>query len=358
MRMTGGLEGAGDAVTGGLAARAVEPAAGEARNEDHETCLNCGTALIGSYCHNCGQTGHVHRSIAAIGHDIAHGVFHFEGKIWRTLPMLAFRPGELTRRYVHGERARFVSPLALFLFTVFLMFAVINTFGGHLETELVDPASIPQIHVETERQLAIQRKGVEITERKLAEARARGGETAALQDDLGTRRAMVGELEEAQRRMAGGDAPDLAKVKTGWAKLDKGLAKMNANPNLALYKIQSSAYKFSWALIPISVPFVWLMFAWHRRRHLYDHAIFVTYSLSFMSLLVIALTAIGLLGAPNWIIVPAILLIPPLHMYRQLKGAYELGRVGALIRSILLLIFSTIALLVFLLFLLGLGLLG
>jgi hypothetical protein len=133
---------------------------------------------------------------------------------------------------------------------------------------------------------------------------------------------------------------------------------MNANPNLALYKIQSSAYKFSWALIPISIPLVWLMFAWHRRRHVYDHAIFVTYSLSFMSLLVIVLTAIGLIGAPNWIIVPAALLIPPLHMYRQLKGAYELGRFGALVRCLLLLVFSTIALLVFLLFLLGLGLMG
>ena len=36
-----------------------------------------------------------------------------KGKIWRTLPMLAWRPGELTRRYIEGERARFVSPMAL-----------------------------------------------------------------------------------------------------------------------------------------------------------------------------------------------------------------------------------------------------
>ena len=53
-----------------------------------------------------------------------HGVLHFEGKIWRTLPLLAWKPGELTRRYIDGERARFVSPIALFLFSVFLMFAV------------------------------------------------------------------------------------------------------------------------------------------------------------------------------------------------------------------------------------------
>ena len=54
-------------------------------------------------------------------------MLHFDGKFWRTLPMLAWRPGELTRRYIDGERARFVSPMALFLFSVFLMFAVFSS---------------------------------------------------------------------------------------------------------------------------------------------------------------------------------------------------------------------------------------
>ena len=44
--------------------------------------------------------------------------------------MLAFHPGALTRRYIAGERARFVSPLALFLFSVFLMFATIHALAG------------------------------------------------------------------------------------------------------------------------------------------------------------------------------------------------------------------------------------
>jgi hypothetical protein len=124
--MTGEMAAAGDLESGALTARAVEGSAGEGRSGgDHPAiCLNCGTGLIGSHCHRCGQSGHVHRSVGAIGHELAHGVFHFEGKIFRTLPMLVFRPGALTRRYIAGERARFVSPLALFLFTVFAMFAV------------------------------------------------------------------------------------------------------------------------------------------------------------------------------------------------------------------------------------------
>jgi hypothetical protein len=116
--MSEGADGIGEAVTGGLIARAVEPAAGEHRGEPREgACLNCGTELVGRHCHECGQAAHVHRSVSAWWHDVAHSVLHFEGKIWRTLPMLAWRPGELTRRFIEGERARFVSPMALFLFT-------------------------------------------------------------------------------------------------------------------------------------------------------------------------------------------------------------------------------------------------
>ena len=131
--MVGEFEAIGDAVTGGLLARAVEPQAGEAGADGHtqeKNCLNCGTKLRGPYCSACGQKAHVHRSVRAFFHDFLQGLFNFEGKIWRTLPMLAWKPGVMTRRYIAGERARFISPVALYLFTVFAMFAVLNFTGA------------------------------------------------------------------------------------------------------------------------------------------------------------------------------------------------------------------------------------
>ena len=88
----GEFEALGDAVTGGLLARAVEPGAGEASSDGHtheKCCLNCGAALIGPYCAACGQKAHVHRSVRAFFQDFVTALFNFEGKIWRTLPMLA-----------------------------------------------------------------------------------------------------------------------------------------------------------------------------------------------------------------------------------------------------------------------------
>jgi hypothetical protein len=147
-------------------------------------------------------------------------------------------------------------------------------------------------------------------------------------------------------------------MKTGWARLDHGIAKANENPGLALYKLQTSAYKFSWALIPISVPFVALLFLWRRRYTLYDHAIFVIYSLDFMTLLVIALSLLGAIGlGAAWISLAAVFL-PPVHMYKQLRGAYALRRFSAAWRTIALLVFAFIALLFFIALMLGMGLMG
>ncbi|HVJ00476.1 MAG TPA: DUF3667 domain-containing protein [Sphingomonas sp.] len=343
--MTGGIDAAGDFATGALWGRTAEPRAGEPGHGDHSgLCLNCGTALVGDFCHECGQARHIHRTLRAIGHDLAHGVLHFEGKIWRTLPMLLFHPGALTRRYVAGERARFVSPLALFLFLVFVMFAMIHALAGEFEgtsvSATIDTEAVHKLDeqiAQTKKAIAVagsadERKALETTEQSLERARA------AVADE--------------------GEHFGFTDMRTGWARLDHGIEKANENPGLALYKLQMSAYKFSWALIPISVPFVALLFLWRRTYKLYDHAIFVIYSLDFMTLLVIVLSLLGAVGLGGGWITFAAIFLPPLHMYKQLRGAYELRRFSALWRTVALLVFAFIALLCFVMLMLGMGLMG
>ena len=132
------------------------------------------------------------------------------------------------------------------------------------------------------------------------------------------------------------------------------IEKAGRNPDLLFYKLKTNAYKFSWMLIPLSVPFLWLLFPFSRRFRLYDHTVFVTYSLSFMTLLVVTAVLIGLAGLPQ--VAGFAMLIPPIHIYRQLKGTYGLSSGGALIRTVLLMAFATLALGLFLLMLFGLGL--
>ena len=122
--------------------------------------------------------------------------------------------------------------------------------------------------------------------------------------------------------------------------------------------MQANGYKFSWLLIPLSVPFVWLLFFWTRRFRFYDHTVFVTYSLAFMSLLAVVLTVLGFAGVHIAIIATAGTLIPPIHMYRQLKQAYGLGWFGALVRTVLLVNFCFQIAGFFFVLLLGIGALG
>lgn len=338
--MTGDIEAAADLVSGALLARAVDGQHGaSAHGAGHPAlCLNCGTRLLGPHCHRCGQGAHVHRTVHAIGHEIAHGVFHFEGKVWRTLPMLIRHPGTLTRRYIDGERVRFVAPLALFLFTVFLLFATISWVGGELpgiahatpEAKAANIAKLDRAIAQSERQLQ-------------AEAAGPGGQSS--EDAAAVRSAIASMRTARQAFVAGTDQPiDISHVHTSWHRLDHGIAKAAANPGLALYKLQSSAYKYSWLLIPLSTPFVALLFAWRRRFGLYDHAVFVTYSLSFMMMLVAAVSIGGAAGMPASLVAWIMLLVPPVHMFAQLRGTYGLRKRAAAWRTVLLLAFAFVTL--------------
>lgn len=106
------------------------------------SCKNCDTPTTGNFCHQCGQAAHLHvPSAREFLHEfIAHYVA-LEGKLWRSLKLLLFKPGFLSREYIEGRRVRYVEPLRLYLtfsiifFALFKMSGVeIVNFGGRGET--------------------------------------------------------------------------------------------------------------------------------------------------------------------------------------------------------------------------------
>ncbi len=422
--MGGEFESVADIATGTLVARAIEPSSGEGQKSDSGTCLNCGTTTVGSHCHACGQKTKIHRTLHAFGHDLLHSVLHFDGKIWRTLPLLVWKPGELTKRYVHGERAKFVSPLALFLFSVFLTFAMFNLLrpaeidlgtnkpvtaaeaqkqlaqdrktivddiaelesdkmeaitenlpAGWIDSELtrhrealrrIDEEQLPDLskQVIAERKFAIERRENETKIRRLeaefAQAKAAGKPTDKIVEELEAARLTVKLMKAAGDIVTKGQS-DVKFNFAGINSLNDAAKHAVENPQLLFYKIQSNAYKYSWALIPISVPFLWLLFFWHRKYKLFDHAVFVTYSLCFMMTFAMAGAIILTFSAEGSFIfvttILALIFVPPLHMYRQLRGAYDLSRVGAILRTTALSLFAILALSLFAMLIFALGVL-
>lgn len=321
----------------------------------HHQCANCNQPLSGDFCANCGQKAHVHRSLAHVGEEFLHGITHFDGRAWRTLPMLVIHPGRLTRDYIMGKRTRYIAPVTLFLLVVFVMFFAFSFI--HLDAGAVDAngaeltpgaalAKLPKLNTE-----------IADLDQKIIIAQAKGGTITALK----ARRASLAETRDAVKRRGEGEITNLAELPAAIAHeigdgntLEVGLGDNSLNrkfrdalknPELLLYKIQGKAYKLSFLLVPMSLPWLWLMFAFRRNVRMYDHAVFALYSISFMSLLFvtgsIALTA-GVKSGPFWFALT--LLAPIAHMYVQLKGAYALGRYGAAWRTAGLCIASLITL--------------
>jgi hypothetical protein len=90
-----------------------------------EQCLNCGAELTGRYCAQCGQDAH-HQVLSlrhAVG-ELIEDISQADARVWRTLQLLALRPGELTCEYLRGKRASHTPPLRLYVALSLLLFLV------------------------------------------------------------------------------------------------------------------------------------------------------------------------------------------------------------------------------------------
>ncbi|OGX92036.1 DUF3667 domain-containing protein [Hymenobacter coccineus] len=102
------------------------------------TCANCHYAFAPDapreFCPQCGQQNHaVEISFGHVVEEFLEGIFHFDGKVFRTAGLLLFRPGELTRRFLAGQRVPYVPPIRLYVFISFVFFLLLGTWLGHEE---------------------------------------------------------------------------------------------------------------------------------------------------------------------------------------------------------------------------------
>jgi hypothetical protein len=414
------LEALGAATTAGMAAAILESphAGGSAKHAaSHDVCANCGATLSGKYCAHCGQHAHIHRSLFHMVEELLHGIFHFDTKTWRTIPMLIFKPGRLTRNYVDGHRVRYVSPLALFLFMVFLSFFVASLTNGDAEQKVLSPAVKQAQLNDYVTQLDVANAAVAKANAALNDASKNGGDldeakenledakkdaseiqksmqdlkaamsaakTATAKADAGKNDAVNGGAEQAVAgaedvkngsqgttadvghqgsEVVHSNNPKIEKfaakfrnktIDTGSPTIDLAIKHAVNNPELALYKLKNTVYKYSFMLVPLSLPFMWLLFFWKRNVKMFDHAVFVLYSLCFMSLLFIVVVLASIAGVKPEIAGFATL-IPPVHIFAQLRGAYGIGRFSAFWRTCVLVVVAFLVLTMFSLFVLAMS---
>jgi uncharacterized membrane protein len=267
-------------------------------------CANCGEPLIGHWCHACGQKAHLHHKLSHLLEEFAEGIAHFDGRLWRTLPVLALNPGRLSREWREGKRMRYVAPLHVFLFAVFLMFVAPSLTGQKL---------------------------INFGDSGLA------GAPVDVNVNLGDDSIQPGNAVTSPEKS-----------------LQKKIEHKLEDPEFLAYKLSSLAYKLSFVMVPISMGILWLLQLGRRGFTLYDHAVVSLYGLGFSALMITLISVIP--GASdNGYVSMASTLALALHAAGHLKGAYRLSWFGATVRAALL---SALTILGFGLFLLGVATLG
>src|SRR5210317_2494796 len=119
----------------------------EAQLPEHPNCLNCGTELLGQYCGRCGQRARSRLiSLWELLSDAFGDLLELDSRLWRTLIPLLIRPGQLTRDYLEGRRARYMPPFRMYL-VLSVVFFVVAFFDPRDDLSLLfepEPPSTPE----------------------------------------------------------------------------------------------------------------------------------------------------------------------------------------------------------------------
>jgi hypothetical protein len=107
------------------------------------SCASCGQPVAGRFCTSCGEEMLDPQKLTVrhfVTHSLVPELVNLDGKIWRTLRYLLFRPGYLSLEYAAGRRQSYVGPLRVLLLAI-IVFAF-STRGGRSITLAIPPIPI------------------------------------------------------------------------------------------------------------------------------------------------------------------------------------------------------------------------
>ena len=141
-----------------------------------DVCPNCQSPVEGAYCSTCGQKNQplrqpLHRFIQEAFTEYVG----LDGRLWRTLGYLLFRPGRLTVEYLEGRRTRLLRPLRIYLTATILFFFLLS---------VLDPAERVRRAVDTEFAEVHTTMAVEQRLARISEVLEDDTERLSVQEDL------------------------------------------------------------------------------------------------------------------------------------------------------------------------------
>jgi hypothetical protein len=249
-------------------------------------CADCGALAPRAYCPECGQKTALHAaSVREVIHELVGQFIAVEGKLWRTLALLAFQPGRLTTEYLAGRRNRYIVPLRLYLSASFLFFLIVK-----VAMPAAPPGSLgfdPQHSViATDDGGKVTREGAHLT------IESGDANESPVEVDL-----------DPDLRCGDKDAPCAT-----WKKaLARTLAAYKADPGRErarfVDRLQSNASYALFAMLPVFALLTSLVYR-NRRMYYGEHMVFALHMHTFWFLAALLLTFLpGDIGDPLWLLV-------------------------------------------------------
>ena len=251
------------------------------------SCLNCGAALGGPFCGQCGQKAvHPKPTLHELFYDGLEEFLHFDGKIVQTLRTLAARPGQLTVDIVEGRRARYIAPLRLYLTCSLIYFLI----------AAVSP---------------IQTLTITVSDNQSGGKRVVTGGRSLSEDD----RKSVEEVVQRSRPLM------------------RPLIRRMVDDPVGLQTDVFHAWpKAMFVLLPVFAAIVALFF---RRRHFVEHMYFALHVHAF-AFLVMAVNATVALAHLRWLSVPlgiAVLIGLPVYAHLAFKRVYGASNLITIVKE-------------------------
>jgi len=118
-----------------------------AANAASALCENCGRPRADRFCSQCGQNDRTYsRSLFPVLGELVRESFEFDGRLAQTLRLLFLKPGSLSTEFARNRRARYMTPVRLYLFSSVVFFLTMSLVVSRVPNPLAeqldqDPAS-------------------------------------------------------------------------------------------------------------------------------------------------------------------------------------------------------------------------
>ncbi len=246
------------------------------------SCANCGTALNGPYCSNCGQkASDLQRPIWWILGEFLDAVFSYDSRTFRTLWLLFAEPGEFTRRYIVGQRASMLPPFRLFVIATVLFFVTLQVTGLAIvafktETILLDelPPEAAEVIKENSAALTVEdgNKRTRVTMELFVPAEDLERIPITQQEKNG-----MAEAEKAIKIEVDGATDDekgwLRWIEAKLTRVNQGYARVRADPILLNAPLNIWLPRLMLVLVPVFALLLAVMH-WWPRVYLTEHLVF------------------------------------------------------------------------------------